>query len=42
MEYIGIVHQPECQVCSLDSAGRVVLERRVGTSRERFAALLGV
>jgi len=32
MEYIGIdVHQRECQVCILDSAGRVVLERRVGT-----------
>ena len=42
MECIGIdVHQRECQVCILDSTGRVVLERRVGTSRERFAALLG-
>jgi transposase len=42
MEYIGIdVHQRESQVCILDAAGRVVLERRVGTSRERFAALLG-
>jgi hypothetical protein len=28
-------------VCILDSTGRVVLEGRVGTSRERFAALLG-
>jgi len=42
MEYIGIdVHQRACQVCILDSTGRVVLERRVGTNRERFAALLG-
>ena len=42
MEDVGIdVHQRACQVCILDSTGRVVLERRIGTTRERFAALLG-
>jgi transposase len=42
MEYIGIdVHQRESQVCMLDAAGQVVLERRVRTSRDRFTALLG-
>jgi transposase len=42
MEYIGIdVHQRESQVCVLDAVGQVVLERRVRTSRDRFAALLG-
>jgi hypothetical protein len=42
MEYIGIdMHQRESQVCMLDAAGQVVLERRVRTSRDRFAALLG-
>src|SRR5262249_14204346 len=41
MEYIGIdVHQRESQVCIVDDGGRVLIERRVGTSRERFAALL--
>jgi hypothetical protein len=33
MEYIGIdVHQRESQVCILDAAGRIVLERRVGNA----------
>src|SRR5262249_60284414 len=42
MEYIGIdVHQRESQVCIVDDGGRVLIERRVRTSRERFAALLG-
>jgi hypothetical protein len=42
MEYIGIdVHQRESQVCIVDERGQVLIERRVRTSRERFAALLG-
>ena len=42
MEYIGIdVHQRESQVGIVDDGGRVLIERRVRTSRERFAALLG-
>ena len=42
MEYIGIdVHQRESQVCIVDDGGRVLIERRVRTRRERFAALLG-
>jgi len=41
MEYIGIdVHQRESQVCIVDEDGHVLLERRVRTSGERFAALL--
>jgi transposase len=41
MEYIRIdVHQRESQVCIVDGDGRVVLERRVHTRGERFAALL--
>ena len=41
MEYVGIdVHQPESQVCIVDEDGRVLLERRVRTRGERFAALL--
>jgi transposase len=42
MEYIGIdVHQRESQVCIVDERGQVLIERRVRTSRERLAALLG-
>jgi transposase len=42
MEYIGIdVHQRESQVCIVDERGQVLIERRVRTSRERFAELLG-
>jgi len=42
MEYIGIdVHQRESQVCIIDERGQVLIERRVRTSHERFAALLG-
>jgi transposase len=42
MEYIGIdVHQRESQVCIVGDDGSVVLERRVGTSRDRLAELLG-
>ena len=42
MEYIGIdVHQRESQVGIVDDGGRVLIERRVRTRRERFAALLG-
>src|SRR5262245_51588628 len=41
MEYIGIdVHQRESQVCIVDEDGQVLLERRVRTRGERFAALL--
>src|SRR5215470_1579185 len=41
MEYIGIdVHQHESQVCIVDEDGQVLLERRVRTRGERFAALL--
>ena len=41
MEYIGIdVHQRESQVCIVDEDGHVLLERRVRTRGERFAALL--
>ena len=41
MEYIGIdVHQRESQVCIVDEDGHVLLERRVRTKGERFAALL--
>jgi hypothetical protein len=43
MEYIEIdVHQRESRVCILDERGQVLIERRVRTSRERFAELLGV
>ncbi|HKA88836.1 MAG TPA: transposase [Haliangiales bacterium] len=42
MEDIGIdVQQRESQVCIVDERGHVLIERRVRTSRERFAALLG-
>jgi transposase len=42
MEYIGIdVHQRESQVCIVGGDGRVVLEQRVRTSRDRLAELLG-
>src|SRR5262245_48006452 len=41
MVYIGIdVHQRESQVCIVDEDGQVLLERRVRTRGERFAALL--
>jgi hypothetical protein len=40
VEYIGIdVHQRESQVCIVDEDGQVLLERRVRTRGERFAAL---
>jgi transposase len=40
MEDIGIdVHQRESQVCIVDEDGHVLLERRVRTRGERFAAL---
>jgi hypothetical protein len=42
MEYIGIdVHQRESQLCVLDAVAEVVLERRIRTARDRFAALVG-
>lgn len=42
MGYIGIdVHKRESQVCVLAEEGEVVLERRVGTERERLTELLG-
>jgi hypothetical protein len=41
MEYIGIdVHKVESQLCILSESGEI-LERRIGTQRERFGALLG-
>ena len=42
MEYIGMdVHKQESQVCIEDTAGTVVLEQRIRTTRERFTAVLG-
>ena len=42
MEHIGIdVHKKESQICILGEDGQVVVERRVRTEGERFAALLG-
>ena len=41
MEYLGIdVHKVENQICILTESGEVV-ERRIRTQRERFAAVLG-
>jgi hypothetical protein len=41
MEHIGIdVHKVESQICILTESGEVV-ERRIRTQRERFAAVLG-
>src|SRR5712691_59708 len=41
MEHIGIdVHKVESQICILTEGGEVV-ERRIRTQRERFAAVLG-
>lgn len=41
MEHIGIdVHKKESQLCILTEAGEVI-ERRIRTERERFAAVLG-
>ncbi len=41
MENIGIdVHKSESQICILTPIGEV-LERRIGTRRERFAEVLG-
>src|SRR4051812_40359997 len=41
MEHIGIdVHKVESQLCILSERGEI-LERRVRTQRERFAAVLG-
>lgn len=41
MEYLGIdVHKVESQICILTESGEVV-ERRIRTQRERFAAVLG-
>jgi transposase len=42
MEYIGIdVHKKESQVCVLGEDGKVVLEQRLATQRERLAEVLG-
>jgi hypothetical protein len=42
MDYIGIdVHQRESQVGIVGEHGQVLVERRVRTSRERFAAERG-
>jgi transposase len=42
MEQCGIdVHKSQSQVCILDENGTVLLERRLRTSAEAFAALLG-
>ena len=42
MDHIGMdVHKQETQVCIEDARGTVVLEQRIRTTRERFAALLG-
>src|SRR5712692_7253397 len=41
MEHLGIdVHKVESQICILTEGGKVV-ERRIRTQRERFAAVLG-
>jgi len=41
MEHLGIdVHKVESQICILTESGEVV-ERRIRTQRERFAAVLG-
>ena len=41
MEYLGIdAHKVESQICILTKSGEVV-ERRIRTQRERFAAVLG-
>jgi hypothetical protein len=41
MEHLGIdVHEVESQICILTETGEVV-ERRIRTQRERFAAVLG-
>lgn len=41
METIGLdLHKRESQLCELTEAGEIV-ERRIVTSRERFAAVLG-
>src|SRR3954462_15826831 len=41
MEHIGIdVHKLESQLCILTESGEI-LERRIRTQRERFAAMLG-
>jgi len=42
MEYIGVdVPKKESQICILGEGGQVVVERRVRTERDRFAAALG-
>jgi hypothetical protein len=41
MEYVGIyLHKKESQICLLTEAGEVI-ERRIRTEPERFAAVLG-
>jgi len=41
MEHIGIdVHKVESQICILTESGEII-ERRIRTQRERFAAVLG-
>jgi transposase len=41
MDYLGIdVHKSESQICILTESGEI-LERRIRTERERFAAVLG-
>jgi hypothetical protein len=41
MDHIGIdVHERDCQVCILTEQGEII-EQRIRTERERFAALLG-
>ncbi len=41
MEHIGIdVHKVESQICVLTESGEII-ERRIRTQRERFAAVLG-
>ena len=41
MEHIGIdVHKVESQICILTENGEII-ERRIRTERERFAAVLG-
>jgi transposase len=42
MEMIGLdLHTRESQLCVLGEDGAVVAERRIATTRERFAAVLG-
>src|SRR5499427_240063 len=42
MEHIGIdLHKKESQICILGEDGQVVVERRVRTEGDRFAAVLG-